>query len=320
MPDEEAEAAPPEPEVIINIPLGTSFKVEERGYWYEAKVVQKRPGEVKVHYKGFKKTADEWIAESSKRLRLPKRCKKLVKPPPPPKAAATPEAAASVAAGEGAEPALEREPAAAEEEEDEKEEEVEEEEEAVPVDVSIGAAVLCFQGGQSYRAVVKNIEDRASGRQALVHYYGWNKRFDEWVPLNSHRIKLPSPHRSPRNHASSAAADAVATASPHDPSPMAGSAAVAMEGLGKRKAREAALPEGWATAAAAETLREFGERKFFAADWFTAFSAHAITKRSGESPEQLLARFVVSLNDLQMVGLCSASKRPRGSIEKRTFG
>ena len=72
--------------------------------------------------------------------------------------------------------------------------------------------------------------------------------------------------------------------------------------------------------AAAETLREFGERKFFAADWFTAFSAHAITKRSGESPEQLLARFVVSLNDLQMVGLCSASKRPRGSIEKRTFG
>ena len=80
------------------------------------------------------------------------------------------------------------------------------------------------------------------------------------------------------------------------------------------------LPEGWATAAAAETLREFGERKFFAADWFNAFAAHAITKKSGEPPNRLLALFVVAVNDLQMLGLCNASKRPRGTIEKRYFG
>ena len=79
------------------------------------------------------------------------------------------------------------------------------------------------------------------------------------------------------------------------------------------------MPDGWATAAAAETLKEFGERKFMAADWFTAFSAHAITKRAAEPPELNLARFVVAVNDLQMCGLCSASKRPRGSIEKRIF-
>ena len=71
--------------------------------------------------------------------------------------------------------------------------------------------------------------------------------------------------------------------------------------------------------AAAETLGEFGERKFYAADWFTAFAAHAITKRSGEKPERLLALFVVAINDLQMLGLCNASRRPRGTIEKRVF-
>ena len=66
--------------------------------------------------------------------------------------------------------------------------------------------------------------------------------------------------------------------------------------------------------------KEFGERKFYAADWFTAFSAHAITKRAGETPERLLALFVVAVNDLQMLGLCQASKRPRGTIEKHVFG
>ena len=104
-------------------------------------------------------------------------------------------------------------------------------------------------------------------------------------------------------------------------------AAVAVGGVaggnaaGKRKARDGGtgLPEGWAIAVAAETLREFSERKFFAADWFHAFSAHAITRRSGMNGEKLLPRFVVALNDLQMLGLCAASKRPRGTVEKRVF-
>ena len=121
-------------------------------------------------------------------------------------------------------------------------------------------------------------------------------------------LRLHSPPSPPPASSSSSSAAAAAASSSSSTS-----ASASAQGA-------AALPEGWATAAAAETLREFGERKFYAADWFTAFSAHAITKRSGELPGRLLARFVIAVNDLQMLGLCHASKRPRGTIEKRVFG
>ena len=78
--------------------------------------------------------------------------------------------------------------------------------------------------------------------------------------------------------------------------------------------------EGWPTAVAAETLRDFPNRKVCAVEWFGAFSAHQLSRRSGEGAERLLARFVVAINDLQMLGFASASKRPRGTIEKRVFG
>ena len=134
---------------------------------------------------------------------------------------------------------------------------------------------------------------------------------DDWagavrVPARAGRARGSSSSAAAASSSSYAAAAAASSSS-------STSASASAQGA-------AALPEGWATAAAAETLREFGERKFYAADWFTAFSAHAITKRSGELPGRLLARFVIAVNDLQMLGLCHASKRPRGTIEKRVFG
>jgi hypothetical protein len=196
-----------------------------------------------------------------------------------------------------------------------------------PLDVSAGASVQVSQCGSWYRARVLEVSETASGRQALVHYLNWNRRYDEWVPLDSRRIKRPAPVRSPRNHASSAAADAAVStnsglegAQPAvDVLPLTTALPQQRGANASRKQKDAPLPEGWATAAAAETLREFGERKFYAADWYNAFAAHAITKRSGESAERLLAIFVIAVNDLQMLGLCNASKRPRGTIEKRVF-
>lgn len=170
---------------------------------------------------------------------------------------------------------------------------------------------------------------------ALVHYMGWNVRYREWIPLASGRMRLSAPQtRSPRNHASSAEADAAArraasaaaASSSHDAlnascEANGGSESVAGGAVGKRRAREGgALPEGWATAVAAETLREFSEVRLHAADWFVAFAAHVVSKRSGLNGEKLLAHFVVALSDLQMLGLCQASKRPRGTVEKRVFG
>ena len=170
---------------------------------------------------------------------------------------------------------------------------------------------------------------------ALVHYMGWNVRYREWIPLASGRMRLSAPQmRSPRNHASSAEADAAArraasaaaASSSHDALHASGEAnggaeSVAGGAAGKRRAREGgALPEGWATAVAAETLREFSEVRLHAADWFVAFAAHVVAKRSGLNGEKLLAHFVVALSDLQMLGLCQASKRPRGTVEKRVFG
>ena len=156
-----------------------------------------------------------------------------------------------------------------------------------------------------------------------MHYVGYNARQNEWIAVGSKRIQPPQQTRSPRQHASTLAADAqrredlaalgsVTTALGKPGAPQGGGR---VGGVG-----QAALPDGWATAIAAETLREFSERKVCAADWFTAFSAHGVAKRSNETPEQLLALFVLAVNDLQMLGFATACKRPRGTIEKRVFG
>ena len=46
----------------------------------------------------------------------------------------------------------------------------------------------------------------------------------------------------------------------------------------------------------------------------------ALGMEGGDALRKDLAHFVVALSDLQMLGLCQASKRPRGTVEKRVFG
>ena len=136
--------------------------------------------------------------------------------------------------------------------------------------------------------------------------------------LASHPLDAPS--RRLQTAVDAAALRAALVAADADAADLANSYNMNTAILGSALSLKAADAKATATAAAAETLGEFGERKFYAADRFTAFAAHAITKRSGEKPERLLALFVVAINDLQMLGLCHASKRPRGTIEKRFFG
>ena len=206
--------------------------------------------------------------------------------------------------------------------------------EEAPMHVTVGMKVQVSQRGIWYRAVVLEVAQMPSGVQAKVHYHGWNRRQDEWVNVAEGRIRPPEAKmRSPRQNASTLAHDAAlrlsTTYSAAGPAALAGAAGAAAVdaalaqhagGAVGGKAKAPALPEGWATAAAAETLREWDGKKFYATDWFHAFSAHAITKKAGEQPEKLLPLFVVAVNDLQMLGLCTASKRPRGTIEKRVFG
>ena len=81
----------------------------------------------------------------------------------------------------------------------------------------------------------------------------------------------------------------------------------------------ARLPAAWATAAAADVLRDYNTCRVDAVAWFEAFKAHAITRRAELSDKALLPRFVVAVSDLQQLGLCRALKRPRGVVEKLSF-
>ena len=77
---------------------------------------------------------------------------------------------------------------------------------------------------------------------------------------------------------------------------------------------------GWETAIAFETLRELAERKVGVADWFDLFKAHNVSKRTRLKEENLLASFVVGLNNLQLLGFATLSKRSRGTLDKMVFG
>ena len=146
----------------------------------------------------------------------------------------------------------------------------------------------------------------ASVSQAVI---GEDGSFASQSPLlrntSSHEERKAAQRRESENRAAQAA--------------VAASSSKAAAEASSASAPKMPLPNGWSTAVAAETLREFSGRKFGAVDWFTAFAAHTLSRKSGESQEQLLARFVVSVGDMQMIGFASASRRPRGSIEKRVF-
>ena len=166
---------------------GTNVRAMDRGHWYDAKVVETREGEVRIHFNGYKKTPTNfrWLPLASKMLELPKPRRKAQKKPAAPPSPAE-EAAAEEAAAEAAE------------------EEARELSPRSPVSVQVGAAVRALEGGKWWAAKVVDVDEG----MALLHYQGWKARFDEWVALDRGLVKLPSPTRSPRMHASSIAADA----------------------------------------------------------------------------------------------------------------
>uniref|UniRef100_A0A6V1WD52 Tudor-knot domain-containing protein n=1 Tax=Heterosigma akashiwo TaxID=2829 RepID=A0A6V1WD52_HETAK len=60
----------------------------------------------------------------------------------------------------------------------------------------VGAALDCLDStGKTWSAA--RVLDRTAG-EVLVHYHGWNARWDEWVPTASPRVALPGTH-VPRN-------------------------------------------------------------------------------------------------------------------------
>ena len=46
----------------------------------------------------------------------------------------------------------------------------------------IGEKVLCFHGPLIYEAKIQKLEIKEGQRCAFIHYLGWNKNWDEWVP------------------------------------------------------------------------------------------------------------------------------------------
>ena len=80
--------------------------------------------------------------------------------------------------------------------------------------------------------------------------------------------------------------------------------------------------EGWETAAAYDVLRTLGltDRKVDAVEWYERFKDHGVARRAKLKDEELLAHFIVGLNNLQVLGFATASKRTRGALEKMVYG
>jgi len=275
------------------LPVGTQLRVQCRSELLEAHVVAVRAGDVRVRFSG--RGAEEWIAVNSSRILMAGDKRMRKRPISTSTDTMAPTHANRVCESESGEQASA----------------------SAALLAAVGMLVHVMQVGNLVRARVEEI--RPETGYLRVHYCGRGRELDEWLPLTSARIKIPPCQRSPRLHASSAAVDAARAAAcrgdDKDLEPSHGSSKRAKTGAGAL-----ACVDGWATAVAAETLAEFTERKIWAVDWFHAFSNHVVSKRSAEGPEQLLGRFVLAINELQLLGLAAATKRPRGTIEKRFFG
>ena len=173
--------------------VGAWLQAEDRGHWYDAKVVKTKKGAVFVHWHGFKKSAQRWVPLVHARIRIlklrspsPQHEHPPDAPPPPREMPETPHA---------------------------------EDEEAPPIDpaaVVVGAHVRVKYGSEWYSAKVIDGDETQEGLAACVHFLGYNKRFDEWLALDEGRMKLPSPHRSPRSHAAAEEEEELEQAVPVD--------------------------------------------------------------------------------------------------------
>ena len=76
-------APAPGPPTDLEIPIATRLKCWQRGNAYDAKVIKVRPGAVFLHYMGYKKCHEEWVALDSGRLVLPDWMTAQPNTPPP---------------------------------------------------------------------------------------------------------------------------------------------------------------------------------------------------------------------------------------------
>merc|ERR1719356_2384972 len=45
-----------------------------------------------------------------------------------------------------------------------------------------GEKILCFHGPLIYEAKIQKVETKNKQTKYFIHYHGWNKNWDEWVP------------------------------------------------------------------------------------------------------------------------------------------
>ena len=75
-----------------------------------------------------------------------------------------------------------------------------------------GSKLLAFDIRRFWcEAVVRKINGTGESRELLVHYVGWNKRWDHWVPLLSRRLRAVDEPSSSSDAAPTAAADGMST-------------------------------------------------------------------------------------------------------------
>ena len=64
---------------------------------------------------------------------------------------------------------------------------------------AVGSACFCAHQSNWYKARVRQVAGDGGRRRYLVHYDGWNKRFDTWLPVRPKRGALSTPaRRAPR--------------------------------------------------------------------------------------------------------------------------
>merc|ERR1711860_367429 len=45
-----------------------------------------------------------------------------------------------------------------------------------------GEKIFCFHGPLIYEAKIQKVESKNKQTKYFIHYHGWNKNWDEWVP------------------------------------------------------------------------------------------------------------------------------------------
>jgi hypothetical protein len=58
-----------------------------------------------------------------------------------------------------------------------------------PPQYIVGQHVMCEDKGKVYEAVVKEVDDGMRIMRVLLHFPGWNARYDQWLSADSNRLR-----------------------------------------------------------------------------------------------------------------------------------